>query len=321
MPNDVERALDLPQANLAPPFNITRASHITLSCRDLAASRDFYTEVIGLVVSDESADTIWLRGIEERAHHSLTLHRSDGPAECACIGLRVYGEDDLDKAYAYFTAAQRPVKWIELPYQGRSLRFQDPGGTVIELCATMDAKPRLHTHARLHRGAASLRMDHFQVLVPDVLPVTRFYAGLGFRISDVMAEAGTTRVLGVFLHRKDNPWDVVFLQRPGPRMHHSGYIVESTAAIFKACDVAGDLGLADKIEHGPGRHGHSHSYYCYIRDPDGHRVELLLPPVQIIDIDDGPDLFSVVLGRNSNLWGLPAPGTWIEQATAFPASL
>ena len=102
-----------------------------------------------------------------------------------------------------------------------------------------------------------------------------------------------------------------------PRYHHAGYVVESTNAIIRACDVAGNLGFADLIEHGPGRHGHTHSYYCYMRDPDGHRVELLLPGIQVIDIDDEPELFLAGPESTTNLWGLPPPRSWVEEATNF----
>ena len=95
-------------------------------------------------------------------------------------------------------------------------------------------------------------------------------------------------MVGTFLHRKNNPWDIVFLTRSGPRFHHGGYVVEAFEDIVRACDVAGNLGFGDRIEHGPGRHGHQHSYYLYIRDPDGHRTELLLPGIQLIDIDEEP---------------------------------
>ena len=53
----------------------------------------------------------------------------------------------------------------------------------------------------------------------------------------------------------------------------------------------------------------------YLRDPDGHRTELLLPGIQIIDIDDEPVPCPVKPGANSNLWGLPAPKSWVEEAT------
>ena len=77
--------MELPKTNFFPPFNITRASHLVLTARDLATSRDFYTEVIGLIVTDETPDTLWLRGIEERCHHSLTIKRTNG--QQADVGL------------------------------------------------------------------------------------------------------------------------------------------------------------------------------------------------------------------------------------------
>ena len=175
----------------------------------------------------------------------------------------------------------------------------------------------MHTKKHMHRGAAALRMDHYQVLVPDVMTNAKFYMDLGFRISDYIVVESAGKVVGTFLHRKDNPWDIVFLSRSGPRFHHGGYVVESFNDIVRACDIAGNLGFKDRLEHGPGRHGHQHSYYAYVRDPDGHRIELLLPGIQIIDIDDEPVPCPVQPGVNSNLWGLPAPKSWIEEATNF----
>ena len=59
-----------------PPFNVVRASHLELGVRDLASSRAFYVDCLGLLVSDETADALYLRGVEERNHHSLVLRRS-----------------------------------------------------------------------------------------------------------------------------------------------------------------------------------------------------------------------------------------------------
>ncbi len=70
-----------PPTNYNPPFNITRASHLVFTARDLKVSKAFYTEVVGLVVSDESDDTLWLHGVEERCHHSLTLKKTKGDTD------------------------------------------------------------------------------------------------------------------------------------------------------------------------------------------------------------------------------------------------
>ena len=144
----------IPKTTCPPPFEITRASHATFTVRDLARSREFYTEVIGLVVSDEDRDTLYLRGVEERVHHSLVLKRtSDAPA-CIRTGLRVRGEEDLDKAKFFFDKRGIKAEFVEMPYQSRTLHATDVSGTPIELCATM---PRLERARPTVRGAARRR--------------------------------------------------------------------------------------------------------------------------------------------------------------------
>jgi catechol 2,3-dioxygenase len=310
--------MSIPETNFSPPFNITRASHMVFTARDLALSKAFYVEVIGLLVTAEDANTVYLRGVEEACHHSLTLKRTADSPVCERVGLRVFANEDLEKAKAHFDRHGVPAKWANVPHQGRTLHVSDAAGTPLELCASMEVQPRMHTRIKDHKGAAARRMDHFQILVPSVRETATFYMDLGFRISDYMAIKDTDEIVATFLHRKDNPWDVVFLAREGPRFHHFGYVIESMSDMIRACDVAANTGFAKSIEHGPARHGASHSYYTYLRDPDGHRVELLLPAVQLIDIEDGPVRYDISPGSGENAWGYPAPHTWVHEASIFP---
>jgi catechol 2,3-dioxygenase len=303
-----------PPTNYTPPFNITRASHLVFTARDLKASRAFYTEVIGLVVSDEDDNTIWLHGVEERCHHSLTLKKTRSEPVCERVGFRVFTDDDLTRAKAHFDAKAIESRFVDVPHQGRTLHVDDAAGTPLELVATQPTHMRTQTKTHTHKGAGALRMDHYQVLVPDVSAAAKFYLDLGFRTSDYYV-ANNEKLVGIFMYRKNNPHDMVFLQRSGPRFHHYGYIVQEMHHVVRALDVAGNLGFGGSLEHGPGRHGGGHSYYVYLRDPDGHRVELLLPATQIVDIDDEPMRYDVAPGRNSNLWGLPPPRSWFEETS------
>jgi catechol 2,3-dioxygenase len=307
----------IPQTNFNPPFNITRASHLVLTAQDLPASRAFYTEVIGLLVSDEDANTLWLRGVEERQHHSLTLKKTNGDPACEAIGMHVFDEEDLDKAKSHFDRTGVIAKFIEVPFQGRTLRYSDNMGTVVDLVATMKTQPRQHVAVHTHKGARALRFDHYQVLVPDVIAATKFYCDLGFRISDHLVVEGTDINVGIFLYRKNNPWDIVFLARRGPQFHHCGYVVESMMDVIRGLDCAGNVGFAECVEHGPGRHGHGHAYYTYVRDPDGHRTELLLPAVQIVDRYDEPVECPIEANSVGNRWGYPPPRSWFEEAAPF----
>ena len=118
----------LPQTNYHPPFNITRASHLVFTAQDLAASKAFYTEVIGLIVSDEDANTLWLRGVEERGHHSLTLKRTTDEPSCECIGMHVFDEEDLDKAKSHFDRTGIAAKFVEVPLPGPHAAVHRPDG-------------------------------------------------------------------------------------------------------------------------------------------------------------------------------------------------
>jgi catechol 2,3-dioxygenase len=305
----------VPKTNLSPAFNITRASHIVLTSCDLAASRRFYTEVIGLLVTHESGDEIYLRGVEERCHHSLILRQSSGRPACEVMGFRVFADDDLDRAKQHFDRAGIGSDWSERPFQGRTLRLRDLAGMPIELCATMPTEPRLHDQPQLHHGAGALRYDHVQCLVPDVPAAGSFYTEIGFRISDFFVDRPEdVDPLGLFMFRKNNPHDLVLLSRPGPQMHHFGYIVSDVHKLFVALDVAGAVGFASNLERGPGRHGQGHSFYVYFRDPDGHRVEILPPPIQIIDLDDEPQRWH---RGNRFTWDFPPPKKWLHEATPF----
>jgi catechol 2,3-dioxygenase len=231
--------------------------------------------------------------------------------------MHVFDEEDLDKAKSHFDRTGIAARFVEVPHQGRTLRFTDPMGTPVELIATMQTQPRAHVAVNTHKGARALRMDHYQVLVPDAIAGASFYTGLGFRISDYLVVEGTDIVIGIFMYRKNNPWDLVLLNRSGPQFHHGGYVVESMFDMIRGLDCAGSVGFPECIEHGPGRHGHGHAYYTYVRDPDGHRTELLLNAIQITDRYDQPVACPIEANSVGNRWGFPPPKSWFDESSPF----
>ena len=72
---------------------------------DLAAAERFYVDLLGLIVSERTPDALYLRGWEERPHHSLVLRRGPIAAACARLGFRVRADDDLDLIAADFGGA------------------------------------------------------------------------------------------------------------------------------------------------------------------------------------------------------------------------
>jgi catechol 2,3-dioxygenase len=308
--------VSIPKPVYNPPFNVTRASHSVVTVKDLAKSRSFYVDLIGFIVSDEDKDAIYLRGVAEACHHSLVLKRARGEPESERIGMRVFTEEDLEKARHFFEKAGLPVKWVEAPYQGRTLHVSDASGAPIELCATMELKPRLVVSFKDHHGAVPQRLDHFQLLVPDVQKACEFWMSLGFRLSEYISPDGSEELLAVFLQRKGNPHDIVFGSGSGPRLHHAAFGIPECYHFLYVCDLAAEMGFAANVEYGPGRHGPGHALFVYLRDPDGHRIELFNTHYQVMDIENEPVRWNVSDSAKRR-WQLPARRQWFHEASRF----
>lgn len=311
--------MSYPKPVYYPPFNITRAGHMVLTGRDLAAAKDFYTRVIGLVVSDEDPAILYLRGLEEIAHHSLVIKKTASSPVCERVGLRVLTEDELEKAHRHYASIGLKPIWVDMPFQGRTLHVSDPFGVPYELCARMAPVQRHIMTKDHHGGGCALRFDHLQLHMTDIAKAAAFYTSLGFRTSDYLVAGDSDEVTGAFMHRKDIPWDLVFLRGTGPRMHHFAYVVPSAIDMFRACDAAGFYKFGPSVEHGPGRHGMGHVQFTYLRDPDGHRIELVLEaPHLMTDLENEPVRWNAERRKNAIDWGNPPPRRWYDDATHFP---
>src|SRR5262249_23800881 len=105
----------------------------------------------------------------------------------------------------------------------------------------------------------------------------------------------------------------------GPALHHFAYAIMESALIFRACDVAAQLGYGASVERGPGRHGLDHMLYVYLRDPDGHRPEVFIMPIQFIDPEETPREWKS-LGTSKMPWGPAPPRSWFYETTPFSRS-
>ena len=72
-----------------------------------------------------------------------------------------------------------------------------------------------------------------------------------------------------------------------PATHYFTYVVHVSyrECMFRACDVAGVTGFGRDVECGTGRHGPPSGIFICLRDPHGHRLEFITPPMQMIDLE------------------------------------
>ena len=238
-------------------------------------------------------------------------------SKCKRIGYRVSEQDELAKAYDYFSNLQYEVNYVDRPYQGKSLHVSDIMGTPIEFCSTMEQKPSQMQNFHSHSGGKLAFLDHVQITSPDVTKVYEWYNNIGFRLAEYTANDNSDEMWGVWLKRKNNTQDVVFSNGFGPCLHHFAFHTPEVSNVIHAADVMASLDLGHTIDRPPGRHGIGNAFFIYFRDPDDHRVEIFTSHYNLIDANQTPKRWDLSDTRRSQLWGFPAPKKWFYETTEF----
>lgn len=301
-----------------PAFDILRAGHIEYLVRDLKEARRFYVDTLGFVVTDFDSSHLYLRGLEDRHHHCLTLTESEEPG-VGHLAFRVRREEDLEAIEAALRkhgSAPRRVEKGEEAGQGRALRAQDPLGFPVEFYHEMEPKEWLLRRFQEYRGGRVMRLDHFNVLVPDVSPAYDWYsAALGFECTEITeTDDAEPRVWAAWLRRKHTCHDIALTTGTGPRVHHAGFSVMDRNAIMDCADILAASGYLSSMERGPGRHGISNAFFLYLRDPDGNRLELYTGDYLSADPDWEPIRWRLNDPQRQTFWGAPTPVSWFNEA-------
>jgi 3,4-dihydroxyphenylacetate 2,3-dioxygenase len=297
---------------------VLRAAHIEYRVTDLERAAAFYVGLLGFVESARDPQRLYLRGYEEWLHHGLVLRRAPAPG-VGHLAFRVAGPADLEALAALARREGLPHRWVEGEEagQGRALRLADPAGLPLEFFHAMTPVERLLQAYDRYRGPGVMRLDHFNVQVPEVAPLARWYQErLGFRCSELTeTEEDPPRLWAIWLHRKQNVHDIALMTGVGPRVHHAGFWMTDTTAVLRACDALAAAGQVAAIERGPGRHGLSNAFFLYLRDPDGNRLELYTGDYLIADPDWPPIRWRLNDPRRATLWGHAPPRSWFDEAS------
>jgi catechol 2,3-dioxygenase len=300
---------------MTPAPDIVRAAYAELVVTDLERARWFWVEMLGLVVTAEEGGALYLRGYEEVTHHSLVLR--EGPvAAAARIAYRVRRPEDVDAAEVWFGArgctVQRVPSGTTLGI-GEAVRAEDPLGFTVEVFHATTRTERLLQRFDLHRGAEVSRIDHFNLVVPDVRAAYDHHEALGFCCSETIEDG--ERLFAAWMHRKQTVHDVAFTGGAGPRLHHVGFLAPDAHQVLRTCDLFGAVHKEEHIERGPGRHGVSNAFYVYLRDPDGHRVEIYTSDYFTGDPDHETIRWDVHDPRRRDFWGGATIASWYEEAS------
>jgi len=124
------------------PFQLRKIGHVVLNVSDLEASKRFYTEVLGLEISDVYKDDLRPGGVVfmrvNADHHGIALFGGASKVDKSSLNhfaLEVATPDEVFRARAWLRKHGVPID-----YEGRrragcqlAIEFQDPDGNNVEI--------------------------------------------------------------------------------------------------------------------------------------------------------------------------------------------
>jgi catechol 2,3-dioxygenase len=271
--------------------------------------------VLGLTESGREGDSVYLRAYDDYEFHSLKLTASNTTG-VAHIGYRASSEQGLARRVAAIEKMGCGIGWTEGDLgHGKSYRFHDPDNHIFEIHfdtkkyqAPQAEKPALKNQAqRYHgRGVGVRRIDHLNLLAQDVAKIREFMpAALGSRVTEeIQLNDGTYG--GCWFTVNNKSYDVAYTRdhtKARGRFHHVTYAVDQREHVLRAADVFLENGVF--IETGPHKHAIQQTFFLYVYEPAGNRVEVANAGARlIIDPDWKTVTWTETERKKGQAWGL-----------------
>jgi catechol 2,3-dioxygenase len=289
-------------------------------------SLHFFREVMGLEEVASEGRSVFLRGFGDYERYCLKLTESDSSG-LGHLALRASSAAALERRVEAIERSGRGVGWIDGDLgHGRAYRFTDPDGRLFEiyyeteryvpqeaLRAAMLNQPQRRTG----RGVGVRRLEHANFVSPDVRGCRQFLEStLGYRSFEII-ELEDGREYGAWLSATVQGHEIIYVLESLPtrgRLHHLAFWVDTREEVLRAADLFQDSGVF--IEAGPAKHTPIQSFYLYVYEPGGNRVEVTSGGYLVFDPD--PEATTRWLeGRykNSRAWGRGFPPSFDTYAT------
>lgn len=310
-----------------PCFDVAHLGHVEILTNRFEDSLDFFTRIYGLKLSALEGDSAYLRAWDDYEFHSLKLTRAQTTG-VAHIGYRVASEAALERRVrAIEASAYRTHGWVEGDLgHGRAFRFEDPFGHLFELywdtvkyVPPKSDRPALkNMSSRFHgQGVSPRRIDHLNLLAEDVTLFRDFMTTcLGSRVTEQI-RLDNGRLGGCWFTVNNKTYDLACTEEHGRgknRLHHVTYATDQREDILRAADIFLENGV--HIETGPHKHAIQGTFFLYVWEPAGNRVELANAGARLIlQPDWEPVTWTEEERKKGQAWGLRTIETFHTHGT------
>ncbi len=312
-------------------WELAHLAHVELLTPKLDESIRFFTEILGMSIAETAGDSAYLRAYDDYEHYTLklTAHKHAGIGHFA---WRTRSREALERRVRALEATKLGIGWCEGECgYGDTYRFRYPDGHLCEIYFdTRKFKADEHNKSALKntaskypgRGMNVRRIDHLNLLAKDIVAFRNFQFGvLGGRMTETIIFDGEPK--GVWVSVNSKSYDLAITEDHSGlsgRFHHLTYAVNSREEVLLAADVALENGVF--IETGPHKHAIQQTFFLYLYEPGGNRIEIANPTARLV-LD--PDYETIVWNKEERLkgqaWGLKTVESFHTRGTPMPDEL
>jgi catechol 2,3-dioxygenase len=313
-------------AQAEPLHDIAHLGSVELFTPKPEKSLWYFRDLLGMEPVHESGSSVYLRGYGDYATSTLKLTAAAN-AGVGCISWRATSAQALERRAKAIEAAGLGLGWSNGDFgRGRSYRFRDPDGHVMEIYYEEQkfvASPELHSTLKnlpqkyTGRGVGVRRVDHLALLAKDVEANRKFAQELlGFQLREqVRYDNGKTEIGSwmspTAIHHQLAY--VVDVKGAHGRLHHFSMWVDNRDDVLRAADILSENGIF--IEAGPSKHNNSQGFYLYSYEPGGNRVEVYSGSFLVVAPDWEPVTWNEEERGTGTYWGATLPESFIKYAT------
>lgn len=298
-----------------PIFDTAHLGHIEMLTNKPEASLDFFTRVFGLIESGREGDSVYLRAFDDYEFHSLKLTAAKTTG-LSHVAYRAASPQALARRVKAIEALGTGIGWNDGDKgHGPAYQFHDPDGHLFEIYyETLRCRPEAAERPALknqmtrtpNRAIAPRRLDHINLLARDVDDIRRFLPqALGSRITE-MIQLDNGTLGGCWFTCNNKSYDVAYtrdMTNSRGRLHHATYAVDQREHILQAADIFLENGIY--IETGPHKHAIQQTFFLYVWEPAGNRIELANAGARLIlDPEWLPVVWTESERRKGQAWGM-----------------
>lgn len=297
-------------------FDLAHLAHVELLTPKPDESLRFFVDVMGMTASGKEGNSVYLRGWDDYEYHTLKLTASNAPG-MGHMAFRATSPEALQHRVAVIEESGLGRGWVDGDLgHGSAYAFTTPDGHNLEIyyetqwyAPPPGLKPALKNQAQRFpaRGANVRRLDHMNLLTADVSILRHFMEDvLGLRTTEmILLDNG--REAGAWVTTTNKTYDVAFTEdhyrAAIGRFHHVTYAVDSREDVLRAADIFLEHGV--HIETGPHKHAVQQTFFLYVYEPGGNRVEVASPGARLMLAPDWqPVVWTETERKLGQAWGL-----------------